>query len=61
MTYELVYAFLISKSHTKAASALKKSLKDDLNVPEDGKGQTLEDAVKAWKVQSLASKLVTEV
>lgn len=51
-TYSLIYAFLTSKSHQKAAEALKKAAKDTVVLKDDvttADQPSLEVIVKEWK------------
>ena len=50
-TYSLVYTFLKTNSHDKAAAALKKSVKDVVVLKDDTNttGVDIDEIVKQWK------------
>ncbi len=56
-TYSLVYAFLKTNAHDKAAQALKKSVKDVVVLEEsmDVDGPSLDKIVEQWQTQSTSS------
>lgn len=59
-TYALIYSFLSTRSHEKAAAAVKKAVKDIVvlkdNVVVDG--PSLDEIVRWWKVKKEADALV---
>ena len=50
-TYALIHSFLLKKSHTKVAQALKKAAKDIVILKDDVTldGTELEDIILEWK------------
>ena len=56
-TYSLVYTFLKTNSHDKAAAALKKSAKDVVALEDsmDVDGPSLDKIVEQWRTLSTSS------
>ena len=57
-TYTLIYSFLKTQAHTKAADAVKKAAKDVVELKDDMEvdGASLKEVVKSWKATQSPKK-----